>query len=91
MTRKGAPCSVRPTSMTSTMPGWRMVPQMRASVKKRSMAVGSVAATQGEHDLDGHLAAEGLVDRGPDHAHAALAEEAEQPVAAPDHVSRGRA
>ena len=44
----------------------------------------------GQHHLDGHLAAEGVVDRRPYDAHAALPEEADQPVTAPDHVSRGK-
>ena len=51
---------------------------------------GILGGDAGSHHLDGDLAAEGVVDRSPDDSHPALPEEADQPVSAPDHVSRGK-
>ena len=42
-----------------------------------------------EHDLDGHVAIDGLVPRGPDGAHPTAAEEAEEPVTAGEDLTGG--
>ena len=80
-TTKQSPSSVRPTSKTGTIWGWSSLARILASIKKRFDILGARDSFRVGH-LDGDRAVEVIVVSEIDPSEPALAEPADDPVAA---------